>query len=468
MSFPLENHPFSTNSRDEQEKRGLAKMLAIVQENPVRHQFIVLADSPDALGEVCGISLLERNLRTLQRLGVTKVVVLSTTPDLIAAHLAGSLRHRARVAIDLRALDVGSATLPQIGAALPNDVRQSVVIRGDCLFDSRLLQLLDDQNAPAALVDSAPPSSLEMLVSTACSSKRGRLCGAALLSRDWLQSCREPFDRALEDAIQAGEIDTVDIAGRDWHHATMRRQLRPLWFPAPAPEQQKQAEALLVEAAQKGCLDFPAMIHGPIENFLIAHLCRTSITPNQLTLITNIVAWAATFSFASGHLSWGTTLALAVGILDGLDGKQARVKVETSKIGKLEHSFDALFEHSWWIAIAYYLQTSGRLPGALIYLLLLMGGEGLAALTKLGVIRSCGRTLEDLGDFTRLVRLVGGRRNVYIWIFALGLVVGRPAEAYQVMAIWAVVTAIVQVPSALLAVRAHRERVLSPELTVEA
>ena len=156
----------------------------------------------------------------------------------------------------------------------------------------------------------------------------------------------------------------------------MRRQLRPLWFPAPGLQQQKQAEKLLIQAAQKGCLDFPAIVHGPIENFLISYLCRTSITPNQLTLSTNIVAWAATFCFAAGHLIWGTILALAVGILDGLDGKQARIKIETSKIGKLEHTFDAIFEHSWWIAIAYYLQTSGRLSNALVYLLLLMGGEG--------------------------------------------------------------------------------------------
>jgi len=468
MCFPRENHPSTTNSQAGQEKGGLAKRLVIVQETPVRHEFIILADSPGALVEVCGISLLERNLRTLQRLGVTKVVVLSATPDVIGSHLAGRSRHRATVEVDLRARTIGPAILSQARDTLPNDARQFVVIRGDCLFDSRLLQLLDDQNTAATLVDSAPPSSLEMLVSTACSSKRGRICGAALLSRDWLQSCRDPFDRALEEGINAGEIDAVDIAGRDWHHVAMRRQLRPLWFPAPVPEQQKHAEKLLIQAAQKGCLDFPAIVHGPIENFLISHLCRTSITPNQLTLITNIVAWAATFCFASGHLGWGAILALAVGILDGLDGKQARVKIQTSKIGKLEHAFDAFFEHSWWIAIAYYLQTSGRLSGALVYLLLLMGGEGLAALVKLGVIRSCGRTLEDLGDFNRLVRLIGGRRNVYIWIFALGLVLGKPVEAYEVMAIWAVVTALVQLPIALFAVRAHRERVLSPELTVEA
>ena len=127
------------------------------------------------------------------------------------------------------------------------------------------------------------------------------------------------------------------------------------------------------------------MVHGPIENFLISHLWKTAITPNQLTFMTNVVAWAATFLFATGHLGWGTILALAVGILDGLDGKQARVKIETTKAGKLEHWFDAFFEHSWWIAIAYHLQSSGRLPGAFVYLVLLMGAEAVAGLAKFSV-----------------------------------------------------------------------------------
>jgi hypothetical protein len=107
MCFPRENHPSTTNSQAGQEKGGLAKRLVIVQETPVRHEFIILADSPGALVEVCGISLLERNLRTLQRLGVTKVVVLSATPDVIGSHLAGWSRHRATVEVDLRARTIG-------------------------------------------------------------------------------------------------------------------------------------------------------------------------------------------------------------------------------------------------------------------------------------------------------------------------------------------------------------------------
>ena len=162
------------------------------------------------------------------------------------------------------------------------------------------------------------------------------------MSREWTKSQSGLFEEGLRDEIEAGRIEAIDIAARDWDLPSLRRKLRPYWFPAPIPEQRRRAQHQLIDAAQKGSLDFPAMVHAPIENFLISHLCKTAITPNQLTAVTNIAAWGVTFLFATGRLGWGTILALVVGVLDGLDGKQARVKIETSKFGKLEHWFDAL------------------------------------------------------------------------------------------------------------------------------
>ena len=406
--------------------------------------------------ELCGISLLERLLRTLQRLGLTKAIILSATPELIAQHLASRSPHRAKVAVDIRPRAGAPDATDQIADALPNRSEHILVLRGNSVFDSRLLQLLDDQNADAALVDSAPPPNLETLVASARETKRGRLCGGALLSRDWLKSHPGPLEEVLRRAIEEGEIEAIDIASRDWHHVSLRRQLHPSWFPAPAPDKRRIAERLLLTATQKGSLDFPAMVHGPIEDFLISHLWKTAITPNQLTVMTNVVAWAATFLFATGRLGWGTILALAVGILDGLDGKQARVKIETTKAGKLEHWFDAFFEHSWWIAIAYHLQSSGRLPGAFFYLVLLMGAEAVAGLAKFSVVRSCGRTIDEIGHFNRLVRLVGGRRNIYVWMFAVSILFGIPEQGFKLMAWWGAATAAVQVPRAVFAVRTYR------------
>ena len=86
-----------------------------------------------------------------------------------------------------------------------------------------------------------------------------------------------------------------------------------------------------------------------------------------------------------------------------------------------------------------------------------MGAEAVAGLAKWSVLRSCGRTIDEIGDFNRVVRLVGGRRNIYVWIFALGILFGTPVQAFKLMAWWGAATAAVQVPRAVFAVRSHRK-----------
>ncbi len=86
--------------------------------------------------------------------------------------------------------------------------------------------------------------------------------------------------------------------------------------------------------------------------------------------------------FATGHLLAGTLLALAVGVLDGLDGKQARVKVETTPLGKREHALDYVLELSWWTALAFHFQSIGALPSAFLLLALLVGSDLLDRFAK--------------------------------------------------------------------------------------
>src|SRR5213080_1469965 len=49
---------------------------------------ILVADAPDALTELCGVNLIERLLRILQRLGFRRAIVFSSTPEIVGAELA--------------------------------------------------------------------------------------------------------------------------------------------------------------------------------------------------------------------------------------------------------------------------------------------------------------------------------------------------------------------------------------------
>ena len=419
----------------------------------MRHECVIIADSPGALVELCGISILERLLRTVQRCGVKRATVLSSTPKLISDALAQPSRPRAQIDLQVCHRSDGLGMVEQIVASRPETGQFLLVIRGDVVFDSRLLQLLLAQNSMTGLVDSSVPPQFDSLVASAQDTNVGRFTGAALLQYDrtWWQN--GSFDEAVWAGLERRNLAVLDVAAQPFYDPALRRKLRPFWFPAPSAANRKFAEDVLLDSVQKGSLDLPALIHRPIERFLISHLSKTSITPHQLTIAWIVLAFATTILFALGHLIWGIALALIVGILDGLDGKQARIKVETSKSGKLEHRFDSLFEVAWPTALAYHFYSSGQLPGAFLYLALLLLAEALDGIGKAGVYSSSEKLLVEPSPFDRVVRLVGGRRNIYIWVLVVSVVLRAPAKALIVMAWWEALTAAVDLAHAAWALR---------------
>jgi phosphatidylglycerophosphate synthase len=292
-------------------------------------------------------------------------------------------------------------------------------------------------------VDSAVPLKLQPLVAQAPNAPCAKLCGAALLQRDWVSTQSGSLEKAINNGLEQNAIAAVDVAGQPSYSPALRRNLRPFWFSAPSPAHVKLAERILLNSVQKGTQDFPARIHAPLETFLISKLCKTAITPHQLTVSWIILAFGTAILFLTGQLLAGILLALIIGILDGLDGKQARIKVETSNTGKIEHWFDSFFEVVWPTALAYHFYVSGQLPNAFFYLALLIVAEALDGIGKLGVYVPAEKLLVEPGIFDRIVRLVGGRRNIYVWVLLACVALGTPAKALIVMAFWEVATAAV-------------------------
>ena len=69
---------------------------------------------------------------------------------------------------------------------------------------------------------------------------------------------------------------------------------------------------------------------------LVRHLVLTSITPNQLTVFSLLVALSGTAMIAVGkttYLNWGVGLFVLARFLDHFDGELARQKAMTSQLG---------------------------------------------------------------------------------------------------------------------------------------
>jgi len=151
------------------------------------NECVILADSPGALTELCGISTLERLLRTLQRCGIRRATVFSSTPDPVAKELARPSWARAQLSLTLRTREAGPVKLEQIVDIWPRNSAATsllLVIPAGSVFDPRLLRVLASQEAPAVLVDSgARRPRLQTLIASAPDTARGKLCRPALLAK---------------------------------------------------------------------------------------------------------------------------------------------------------------------------------------------------------------------------------------------------------------------------------------------
>jgi len=413
---------------------------------------ILIADAPEALTELCGVNLLERLLRILQRLEFRRATVLSTTPEIIGADLRKCSWAREQISTDL----VSSTIKPITVQLLPNQAaaERFLIMPANIYCDARLLATLCVQNSSAALIDSNPPELARDLVRNPC--------GPSLVDRDFLSGLAPtaPFFEELKNKIDHRKIDLVDAATVNDYVVNMRRHVRPLCF-APSLEQDRRiAERVILDSAQKGTLDLPAYLHAPIESRIISQLCKTRITPNQITISGFIIGAGATAAFVLGRVGLGIIAALIFGLVDGLDGKQARVKIETTEHGKWEHHLDYLIENSWWAAIAFDLWRSSQFPNAFYLLALLIGSHLLDEFVKRRAKMATGRLLDDLTPFDRAFRLIAARRNVYVWILACGFLLNAFPQSYAVICGWSAISAAVHLARSAWICNPRRRRVV--------
>lgn len=403
-----------------------------------RPQLLILADAPGALVELFGISMLERLLRIAQRLGFREALILSKTPDEIAAHIAKPSWARAGVALDVRPREADPVLINDVAPGAD----RILLVSASFYYDARLLKALAERVATTLLVDSAPPPQSAPL----WKSDRVEFHGAALLEGEWL--ARRHYDVSLFDQLSAeaasGQVQICDAATEPTYVTALRKHVRPVFFPAPTLELIPLAEKFPRDVAQNGVLDFPGFCDSPIEDWIVKKICRTSIRPNQVTFTTMVIGVAVTALFATGHLWWGVALAYAIEVLDGVDGKLARIKVETTTAGEWEHEVDYAIELSWWTALAFHFHGAG-LTNAYWLLALYVVSDLVDRLAKRAVKQKVGRNLDDVSNFDRFVRCIGARRNINIWILIAALALRDARNGFVLICCWGAATALAHV-----------------------
>ena len=419
-------------------------------------------DRPKALFPVLGRSLIERVILTSKQAGIKEFVfVVGYLGDKIKEALGNGERFGVRIDyVKNEEWQEGNGVSVLKARELLNE--NFVLLMSDHIFDVRILKELVDHQIKGSVmlaVDKKDP----LPGDTKVLEKEGKivaigkeidesncldtgifLCSPKMFSylEEEIKEDRTELANAIARAAKNEDAEIFDITSISPYISSMRKEIKAFWMDIDTKEDIVKAEKILIENACKGTNDLLATyVNKPIEDFIVKRVANYGITPNQITVLTNIIAYASTILFFKGYLLFASLLTFIVSFMDGVDGKLSRVKISSSRTGKMEHAFDFLFEHSWYIALAFYLSKTVGLSSIILATFILLFDGFSHYCQRAFEDAEKGYQLVDYGELERKFRKFDGRKNTYIILILFGVLLNVPFYSLIAITSWSFISA---------------------------
>lgn len=238
-------------------------------------------------------------------------------------------------------------------------------------------------------------------------------------------------------------IDTTELGGYD---RQLRRAKPPLLEPV-SEQTRMHLENTLYGSAYKGITDLVTKWLWPVPaKSVVRRLAGRGATPNMVTATGAALMVAAGILFYNGHYVAGLAAGWLMTFLDTVDGKLARVTVQSSRFGHyFDHGIDLLHPPFWYVY--WGMSLTGLEP--------VMGVSQTDLYWIIGIGYVLGRVAEALfhllGDcsiftwrpFDAYFRLITARRNPCLIILTGTVAAGRPDWGFLGVAAWTAVTTII-------------------------
>jgi phosphatidylglycerophosphate synthase len=213
----------------------------------------------------------------------------------------------------------------------------------------------------------------------------------------------------------------------------------------------------------KGATDFVTKHIWPRPAFWITRaIAPLGITPNMVTTLSAVFVVAAYFLFEAGAWWPGLVAAWLMALLDTVDGKLARVTLNSSRWGNIfDHGIDLIHPPFWYLAWAFGLVATGLAPGmaGLWWVLgVIFAGYVLQRLMEGIAIAWLKLEIHIWRRIDTLFRQITARRNPNMAILTVSVLFGRPDLGLYAVAAWIVICLILhglQLAQAIAAVRRH-------------
>ena len=167
------------------------------------------------------------------------------------------------------------------------------------------------------------------------------------------------------------------------------------------------------------------------------------VSPNMVTTLGLVLVLAACYLFLNGQYLAGLLAGWIMTLLDTVDGKLARVTVQSSKFGHLyDHLIDLFHPPFWYIYWGMSLGGFGSVLGfdqEQMYWMIIIGY--VAGRIVEGIFPLLGNcTIFTWQPYDAWFRLVTARRNPCLVILTVSVVIGRPDWGFIAVTFWTVLT----------------------------
>lgn len=255
---------------------------------------------------------------------------------------------------------------------------------------------------------------------------------------------------ALAAALAAGQVPAnlrqaspAQIA--DGYNDTLRKR-EPPFLMRLTLEALPAIEKRVFGASYKGVTDIVTLYVWPAPARAVTRWCaKAGITPNQVTSASLVLVLVAMWMFWTGQYALGLAAAWPMTFLDTVDGKLARVTLQSSKWGNVfDHGIDLIHPPFWWWAWIVGLPAAHLPlvePGFILTVIVV--GYVLQRIEEGIFIAGFKMDMHVWTRFDSRFRLITARRNPNLIILTLAVLAGRPDVGIELVAAWVVICLIV-------------------------
>lgn len=256
---------------------------------------------------------------------------------------------------------------------------------------------------------------------------------------------------AVADALEHGSEPDASLQRRTpatlaGHYNNKLRKRETPYLLALSAATLGAIEKRMFAGSYKGVTDVITKHVWPTPARHVTRWCAIAgITPNQVTFVSLLMVIAAFQAFWTGHFALGLVAAWIMTFLDTVDGKLARVTLNSSKFGDVfDHGIDLIHPPFWWWAWIVGLSAVGLpLQHSALVLAIVVGGYVAQRIEEGLFMAWFGIEMHIWRPFDSFFRLITARRNPNLLLLTLAVLVGRPDYGMLAVAAWTLICFVV-------------------------